>query len=77
VDVNTVLMKRQRLALGLSQREVAEAVGRTRATVASWETNRKTPEARVLPDLARLLQVSIEDLLTDPTPEPTGEAVSS
>ena len=41
--------------------------------MAQWETGRNQPEAEVLPKLARLLQVSIEDLLADPTPQPNGE----
>jgi transcriptional regulator with XRE-family HTH domain len=61
-------MKRQRRTLGLRQEDVADAVGRSRATVAAWETGRQLPEAEVLPSLAGILQVSIEALLATPAP---------
>ncbi|WP_373302652.1 helix-turn-helix transcriptional regulator, partial [Streptomyces litmocidini] len=44
-----------REALALSEEEVAEAMGVTRATVRSWETGRSAPRGRKREAYARLL----------------------
>ena len=42
-------MRNRRLKLGLVQKEVAEIVGTTKATVWTWEANRSTPQLRFMP----------------------------
>lgn len=77
------LMKAQRKALKLSQRAVGLAVGRHHTQVARWENGQQRPDLDVLPALARLLQVSLDDLLADPAPmpglngEPNGKVAAS
>lgn len=51
---------------GLTQAELAEALGIERATVGMWETGTSWPSARVLPDLADLLCCSIDELYETP-----------
>lgn len=70
--MNVPLIKRRREALNLRQMDVAEALGVDRSTVASWETGRASPEARLILPLAQLLKVPADDLLA----EPENEAVS-
>jgi len=65
--VNVPLMKHRREALNLRQMDVAEALGVDRSTVASWETGRASPEARLILPLAQLLKVPADDLLAEPT----------
>ena len=60
----------RRKRAGLTQAEVAEALGIERATVGMWETGTSWPSARVLPDLAGLLCCSIDELYEPP--EETG-----
>ena len=56
----------RRKRAGLTQAELAEALGVERATVGMWETGTSWPSARVLPDLADLLCCSIDELYTAP-----------
>lgn len=54
-----------RRAAGLTQGELAHAVGETQQNIAFWEQASKPPRSDVLPKLARVLRVRIEDLLSD------------
>jgi len=56
------LIRRRRLALGLHLKDVAEAVNRSVSLVSDWEANRRRPTIDVMPDLAAVLQMSIEEL---------------
>ena len=56
------LIRRRRLALGLHLKDVAEAVNRSVSLVSDWEANRRRPTIDVIPDLAAVLQMSIEEL---------------
>ncbi|KKZ69060.1 helix-turn-helix domain-containing protein, partial [Streptomyces showdoensis] len=49
--------RRLREALSLSEDQVAEAMGVTRATVRSWETGRSAPRGRKREAYAKLLGV--------------------
>ena len=64
--MNVPLIKRRREALNLRQMDVAEALGVERSTVASWETGRASPEARLILPLAELLKITADDLLAEP-----------
>ncbi|WP_137993844.1 helix-turn-helix domain-containing protein [Streptomyces vilmorinianum] len=65
--------RRLREAMALSEEDVAEAIGVTRATVRSWETGRTDPRGRKREAYAKLLR-SYEDELTPsataPAPSP-------
>jgi transcriptional regulator with XRE-family HTH domain len=74
VAVNIPLMQRQRYELRLRQRDIAEALGVDRSTVAGWETGKSEPLARQILALAKLLNTTADDLLADP--EPQTEAVA-
>lgn len=56
----------RRKAAGMTQADVAEALGIERATVGMWETGTSWPSARILPDLAGLLCCSIDELYEAP-----------
>ena len=58
-----------RQAAGLTQAEVADAIGVPQQNVAYWEISSKPPRSDVIPALAKLLGVKIEALLSaDPLP---------
>ena len=59
-------LRPRRIALGLTQQEVADLFGYERATVCQWEAGKSWPSARVLPQLADLLCCSIDELYTAP-----------
>ncbi|MFD7322315.1 sigma factor-like helix-turn-helix DNA-binding protein [Streptomyces sp. NPDC059875] len=60
--------RRLREARGLSEEQVAEAVGVTRATVRSWETGRTDPRGRKRDAYAKLITAHEEDLTPSTTP---------
>ncbi|MFE0703705.1 sigma factor-like helix-turn-helix DNA-binding protein [Streptomyces sp. NPDC058872] len=60
--------RRLREALALSEEQVAEAMGVTKATVKSWETGRSEPRGRKLDAYAKLLGASGAPLPEDPLP---------
>ena len=51
-------MRNRRLKLGLVQKEVAEIVGTTKATVWTWEANRSSPQLRFMPAVTAFLGYS-------------------
>ncbi|MCI7329857.1 MAG: helix-turn-helix transcriptional regulator [Selenomonadaceae bacterium] len=55
-------LKQMRLDKGLTQEDVANRVGVTRAAVVYWEKG-QTPRVKYLPKLARVLGCSVEKLL--------------
>lgn len=48
---------------GLSQYELARYVGVPQANIAFWERSEKPPRSEVLPKMAEVLGISVEDLL--------------
>jgi transcriptional regulator with XRE-family HTH domain len=52
-----------RKAAGLSQAELAHLIGEPQANIAFWERTEKPPRSDVLPKLANVLGVRIEELL--------------
>lgn len=56
-------IKAARKAKGLSQEEVAAKLGVVRQTVSKWEKGLSMPDADLLVQMARLLEVPVDDLL--------------
>jgi transcriptional regulator with XRE-family HTH domain len=52
-----------RKAAGLSQAELAHALGVTQSSVAYWETAPKPPRSEILAKMATVLGVRVEELL--------------
>lgn len=60
-------LKRRRVAAGFSQMQLAKALGvKSTATVSMWESGQREPKASRLPEIARVLGCSIEDLFERP-----------
>jgi transcriptional regulator with XRE-family HTH domain len=55
-----------RAAAGLTQQQVADAVGKTKALVQHWEAGRRQPYPEITRALADLYGVDVEDLLVSP-----------
>ena len=49
---------------GLLQRQVAEGLGVSLGTVAMWDTGRNKPRADMLPKIAKLYGVTVDELLS-------------
>lgn len=49
--------------LNLTQKQLAEEIGVTDKTISKWETGNRLPDAALLMDLCRVLQVDVNELL--------------
>ena len=58
-------IKTCRLQAGLRQDDVAKKMKIDRSTVAKWETNESMPRADKLPELARILGCTIDELFNE------------
>ena len=61
--MNSIQSRRTRL--GITQEELAAVIEVDRSTIAKWETGKALPRAELLPKLARALNCSIDNLLSD------------
>ena len=55
-------IKEQRMALGLTQQQLAEQLHVTNKAISRWETGNAYPDIALLDDLAAALSVSVEEL---------------
>lgn len=65
-------LARLRQAAGLTQQQLADAVGVKQSNIAFWERAPKPPRGEVLPGLASALGVSIDQLLAVTPEAPSG-----
>ena len=73
------IIKESRLAAGLTQLQVAEALGRPQQTVANWELGRSQPDANTLFSLFGVLGRSVDEAFgfsTKKAPALSGEALT-
>ncbi len=61
------MIRTARMSKGLTQKQLAEQMGVTRAAVANWETGVSSPTAESLIRLARILGTTVDALLADDT----------
>lgn len=61
IKINTIKLIREQN--NLTQEKLASRLGVDRSTVAKWETGEALPRAGKLPELARILGCSVDDLL--------------
>jgi len=65
------LIRRYRLALGLTQEKLGRLVGLTKGAVCNWETGRTLPSAANYPKLARVFGISPLELTRVIDPDET------
>ena len=65
--MNTIKIQEQiaflRKQKGLTQEELAKALGVTNQAVSKWESGQCCPDIQLLPELAKLFEVSVDELL--------------
>lgn len=66
-------VKDSRVALGLSQSQLAEAIGVSARAVQTYEQGAKSPRATTMHKLAKALQVSVKFLSNDECEDPTAD----
>lgn len=72
-------IQEERLRIRLTQEELAGHLGITKAAVSKWECGQSMPDIALLPKLAALFQISIDDLLghaSTASPEKTSKALA-
>lgn len=75
-----LFIRDRRLALGLTQQQLAERVGLTDKAVSKWERSVSYPDITLLRELAAALEVSVTELLAgerEEAPTPVPPAVES
>lgn len=58
-------LKRKRLALKLTQEEVAEKIFVSRQSISNWENNKNMPDIESLIRISKLLDISLDNLLVE------------
>lgn len=67
-------IKTAREAAGLTQTEFGRAVGKSVSTVSEWESGKRSPGVKLLPDIAKALSVSVAYLIGETeSPSPDAE----
>ena len=61
-------LRQARIDAGLSQEQLAEQISVSRSAVAKWETDKGLPDIENIKAISRLLDVSIDSLLSDDEP---------
>ncbi len=60
--MNLTMLRKQ---AGVTQKDIAQALGVAQSTVAMWEARHNLPRASMLPALASILKCSIDALFED------------
>ncbi len=58
-------LKKYRMSQNLTQEKVAELLGVTAQTVSRWECGQTLPDALTLPQIARIYEITVDDLYKD------------
>ena len=61
----TVNIKKAREKAGFTQQDLADELGVSQSTVATWETQKSLPRTDKLPALAKILGCTIDELLKE------------
>jgi len=69
IDHHGERLKAFREAAGLSQRALAREIGEQYSNVRYWETSGNLPRSNVLIPMAKVLGVTLEELLGEPKPK--------
>ena len=67
------LIAKRRGELNLTQTELAEKLGVTNKAISRWETGRGYPDIEMLPELAKVLDISVQELLDGAIGQPEHE----
>ena len=66
----TIRLSEFRESAGLSQIQLAEALGTSQQNISFYEQGRHTPSPQRLVEIAKILGVSVDELLAEPTTTP-------
>lgn len=61
----SVMIKKRRTAMHLTQQKLGERVGVSQSAVGMWESGIRTPQTKILLKLAEVLGCTVDDLVSD------------
>lgn len=64
-NTNNSPIAQRRIALGMTQQQLADAVGSTQQMVARWERGQRDPRSKTLLKLSEALNCPINELVQD------------
>ena len=64
------LFREKRIERNISQSDMAERLHVTKQAISKWENGKSMPDIGLMPQIAELLGVSVDELLTGKEPEP-------
>lgn len=64
-------IKDMRERMNISQKVLADALSVDQSAVCLWETGKTMPRAKLLPKIAKILNCSVDELLSDNPEAPT------
>ena len=62
MQINKQITKHRR-SKGLTQRALADRLGVTVQAVSKWETSKCCPDIQLLPELAKIFDITVDELL--------------
>ena len=62
-NTNSSPIAQRRIALGMTQQQLAEAIGSAQQTIAKWELGKRDPRISSLLRLAEALNCTVDDLI--------------
>jgi len=65
-DIIASPLKRCRIAAGLTQKQLADAIGVPQQHISRWETGERTPTAETLLKISKVLKCTMEELIELP-----------
>lgn len=69
------MLRRARIAAGLSQKDLARRVQVTPGAVSAWEAGEYMPKSRLFPKIAKILGVNAWELTQFIAPDPKASAI--
>lgn len=66
------MISARRKEKGMTQKELADLLNITDKAVSKWERNVACPDTQTIPRLARVLDISVEELLSGKSTTPSG-----
>lgn len=62
IQINSQIQSLRKLR-GITQKDLADRLGVTVQAVSRWETAKCCPDIQLLPDIARIFEVTVDELL--------------
>ena len=62
MNIIAVKISQRRKELGLTQKDLAEKLNISDKTLSRWETGKQIPDSLIIPEIAKVLDISINEI---------------